>query len=186
MGRRESIESGMRGRWRWGIGVVFWAWAMGSALEAKPRTPIRVENVNYEYRPESSFKGISEGLTGRTNLGFRTFVFGEKREGGYMRVEFNHSIKQLPKGGTLTLYYFDEGRVGLKTRVWCFDKPYGSWFPELYLPLVFEGEKVPSAKMVILAWHAVLRDKEGRVVSERKSFGWEMPDAVPKRFRMKK
>ena len=50
---------------------------------------------------------------------------------------------------------------------------------------VDDKSKLPE-KAQVLAWYVVLKDAKGNVLSETKSFAWEMPTSVPRRFHMKK
>ncbi len=155
-------------------------------LNARSRKPITVENVEFVYRTENDFKGISEALTGRENTGGRFFIRGEteKREGGYFRVCFDRSVQMLPLNGTLTIYFFTDFTPLQQTQEWRLTVPSHSVYAELYAR-VDDKANLPQ-KIQLLAWYAVLKDAKGKIISETKSFAWEMPTSVPRRFLMKK
>jgi hypothetical protein len=139
---------------------------------------VAIDHIAQRYLAEENFKRISEYFTGRENKSGRVIerTDPKQRTGYYFIVDLAwHPGVVLPAGTRAELQYIRSDNPAPRTAEFTFSSATGTW-PEIYLGLT--GADWPQDEFTITAYKLTLEDAQGRVLAERQSFLWALPDAV--------
>ncbi len=131
----------------------------------------KIITVDWKWKAENDFKGMSEVITGHEYQGMRTIARTDssKRDGLYFIVDLNRALSALPKGACMTIEYITSESALISTQRFAINSR--SLSSELYLGLT--GSAKPSSdKAEIVAWHILLHDVSGNLLAQKESFAW--------------
>lgn len=130
---------------------------------------LQLKSLQMVYRTEDSFKGFFEALNGQERSGGRIFVRSNKdcRGGIYFVLDFNLALQCLPKESVCVIEYITTDSPHVQTFQWNLPAFKGVWRNEMYLGIT--GEQLDFQ---LVSWHVYIRDLQGRIITELKSFAW--------------
>lgn len=145
------------------------------AKTVKQGKALQIRSVRFEAMTKEDFLRISEFFSGKENKGMHLVLRTDpdERGGVYCVIALNKVIKRLPAGTKLTLDYIlpEDSKVRTKE----FILPAGEGRSrEIYLGLT--GASRPMNDTLPIAWKLTFADNDGKLLMEKKSYLWEMPN----------
>ena len=146
------------------------------AVSAAVAEPVAIDAVETRYKTKDDFQSISELFTGREsmpNVCLRTVP--KKRDGMYFIVDFAWlKTKDLILGTQIEIDYVRSDDTQPRKAVFFLEET-RSTFSEMQFGLTGGDWPDPTAK--VLAYKVTVRDPVGKLLGEKASFLWNMPDA---------
>jgi len=155
-------------------GLRFWLGLMGILLAAETLVSVELENVRIRFIEAEKFYRISEYFTGEENQGGRVIVRTqpEERGGTYFILRFSERIRTLPPDTFISLDYFQPGSTSLESHRIALPKNRKST-NKLFLGVTSSEEE---SSTLPVAWRIGVEDASGQLLSEYKSYLWEIPE----------
>ena len=134
---------------------------------------VEIKNVSPRFFDRADFQSLSEYFGAEEEQGNRLILrsVAERRDGLYFVVDLDQPVTALPDGAEVVLDIVDATAA---TRSLSF--PLADADRPVHRLLVgLTGDDWPTPGASALAWRVSIRGPEGHVISEAKSFLWEMP-----------
>ncbi len=144
----------------------------GCASTPKPAlTSVEIEEIKPRYIEEESFKRISEYLSGKEDTGDRVILRSDpaERAGFYFTLILDESIRKLPKGTVVVGEFFTPVSVEQQTHEFTLPNKRPRT-KEIFVGLT--GADWPQVGGVPAAWRFTIKDPNGNVLAEEKSYLW--------------
>jgi len=140
---------------------------------------VAIAHVDQRDIDDLEFRRISEYFTGQENTSGRIIerTDPQQRAGHYfiLSLEF-HPRTTLPKGTQADLDYIRKNHAETVHQHFVFSADTGTW-NEILLGLT--GAAWPEKDESIVAWKITLKDATGKLLADRQSFMWGIPDPAP-------
>lgn len=146
----------------------------GCASTPKPAlTSVEIEEIKPRYIETGQFKRISEYMTGKEYTGDRVILRSDPnaRAGYYFTLVLGQDVRRLPKGTRIIGEFHTPQSVEVQTHEFTLPARLASTH-EIFVGLT--GEDWPQAGGVPAAWRFTIKDANGAMLGQRKSYLWSL------------
>lgn len=132
-----------------------------------------IDKVQVRYKPEETFKRISEYFTGKENQGNRLIVRipNDERAGLYWIIQLDQSVKNLPEGAQLRIDFFRQGSATVESRTYPLSNKRD--VKTIFAGITGNDWKAEDPKPT--AWRLEVLDKDGQALDTKQSYLWRYP-----------
>lgn len=136
-------------------------------------TSVEILNIQPRYIEDETFKRAAEYLTGKENVGNRIIIRTDKtqRDGYYFVLILDERVRDLPPGTYIEGEFYTPKSPDMQTHTFQLPSKL-SRSKEIFIGLT--GEDWPQKDGVPAAWQFTIKNSNGEVLANRKSYLWSM------------